>query len=166
MHILNRLLERWTGARIVPDSTSHSLIVRPSMPIPRELRMFGPLPTLYPHDENTPLIRFNEHDAWTISDSFQGCVLLGETGSGKSTAGKHIAKAMLRRGYGGLVTTVKSTDVENWLQWCAETGRLDDVILVHPEHALALELVSAYLSATWGGGRAYVQCRADLRRGL
>ena len=60
-------------------------------------------------------------------------MLLGETGSGKSTAGKHIAKAMLRRGYGCLVTTVKSTDVENWLQWCAETGRLDDVILVHPE---------------------------------
>ena len=73
MHILTRLLERWTSTRIVPDSTSHPLIIRPSMPVPRELRTFGPLPTLYPHDENTPLIRFNEHDAWTISDSFQGC---------------------------------------------------------------------------------------------
>ena len=35
MHILTRLLERWTSTRIVPDSTSHPLIIRPSMPVPR-----------------------------------------------------------------------------------------------------------------------------------
>jgi hypothetical protein len=156
MHILNRLLEHWTGTRIVSDSTSRSLIVRPSLPIPRELRKFGPLPTLYPHDENTPLIWFNEHDAWTIDDSFQGTVLFGETGSGKSTAGKHIAKALLRRGYGGLVTTVKSTDVENWLQWCAETHRLDDVILVHPEQPWRWNwLAHIYQQHGEGAGHTY-----------
>src|SRR6266446_9963562 len=105
MNIVNRFLEYLTGARIVSESTPRSLIVKPLLPVPRELRTFEPLPKLYSHDENTPLIRFNEDDAWTISDSFQGCVLLGETGSGKSTAGKHIAKSLLRRGYGGLVTT-------------------------------------------------------------
>jgi hypothetical protein len=135
--MLDKLLARITGTHAVPE-TAPSLDVRPPLPVARgsasgEELKFKPSARVYPYDEQTPLIRFNAHDAWTIGDSFQGCALMGQTGSGKSTAGKHMAKSLLSKGCGGLVTTVKSTDVGNWLQWCAETGRLDDVILIHPE---------------------------------
>jgi hypothetical protein len=140
MSLFDRFLTRVTGTRTVPETAASSLAVRPPAPVPLEfaswaVRMHDDSPEAYPYGEDTPLIRFNAQDVWGIVDSYQGCAVLGETGSGKSTAGKHIAKALLYKGYGGLVTTVKSTDIGDWLQWCAETGRLNDVILVHPDQS-------------------------------
>ena len=169
MSIVDRLLTRITGTRTVLERADSSLEVRPPVSVARgaaslEMRRFAPSARVYPYDEHTPLIRFNADDAWSIGDSFQGCVLMGETGSGKSTAGKHLAKAFLRLGYGGLVTTVKSTDLGNWLQWCAETGRLEDVIVVHQDQPWQWNwLASIYqehgegAGHTWNAVQAFIE---------
>lgn len=156
MHFLYKALEYWTHTRIVPESPPQSLIVKPSLPVPRELRLFEPLPRLYPHHENTTLIPFNEHDAWSISDSFQGVVTTGETGSGKSTLLKHLFKSIALRGYGICATTVKATDASNYVQWAAEAGRLGDVILVHPDMPWRFNwLAHNYAHAGEGAGETF-----------
>ncbi|MDB5325427.1 MAG: hypothetical protein JWM57_996 [Phycisphaerales bacterium] len=82
-------------------------------------------------DPETPLLRWNAWDAFTIGDSYEGLFAAGRTGSGKSsTTGKQLAMAMLAAGYGGLVLTVKAGEAELWNDFCRRTGRQDDLCVV------------------------------------
>jgi hypothetical protein len=70
----------------------------------------------------------------TISDSFEGVQVYGDTGSGKSSAtGKVIASAMLRAGFGGLVLTVKPEDTADWKALLEANGRKEDGIFFGPD---------------------------------
>ena len=51
------------------------------------------------------LVRFSEHpqDTWNLQDAFQGVLIMGENGSGKTSgSGKHFARKYLQNGFGGL----------------------------------------------------------------
>lgn len=75
----------------------------------------------------------NEGDAWTLRDAVEGTLILGATGSGKSSgSGRQIATTMLAAGFGGLVLTAKSDERAVWEEYCRETGRLDDLIVFAP----------------------------------
>ena len=55
---------------------------------------------------------------------------MGATGSGKSSGpGRHIALAMLRKGFGFCVLCAKKDEKERWLNYAEETGRSDDIVL-------------------------------------
>ncbi len=88
-------------------------------------------------EDSAPLLQLSEYpeDAWTVKDSFSGCLITGETGSGKSTgSGAALARAFLRRRFGGLVLTCKADEAETWRKYCAETGCLHSLIEFGPEH--------------------------------
>jgi TraM recognition site of TraD and TraG len=90
----------------------------------------------HPHQDrhwplDLPLIRFSEHDAdiWTLADAFQGVLIMGENGSGKTSgSGQTIAKKYLRTGFGGLVLCYDTDEPELWRRYLEETGRSDDAL--------------------------------------
>lgn len=96
---------------------------------------------------------------FTDFDSFEGILILGGTGSGKSSgSGKHIACGLLAAGCGGFVTTAKSDDLALFANFNRRRGRMGycarlgwspaDVIVVGPRFA---EYESLGLSVPPGG---------------
>jgi hypothetical protein len=82
---------------------------------------------------STALLNLSGEDAWTIGDAVEGTLVLGATGSGKTSAsGRAIATSMLGHGFGGLVLTAKADERANWERYCADTGRADDLIVFAP----------------------------------
>jgi hypothetical protein len=68
---------------------------------------------------------------WTLKNAFEGLLILGRTGSGKTTgSGFTFAEALLRAGFGGLVLTVKKGEAEHWRRLCAACGRQQDLVVV------------------------------------
>lgn len=92
-----------------------------------------PYQPIHPFDLDYPLVQLSGYsqDTLTLEDFATGCFITGSSGSGKTTGpGAHIARAFLRAGYGGLVLTVKPGDRAQWEQWCRQTGRLDDLVVM------------------------------------
>lgn len=88
---------------------------------------------IHPFDLDYPLVQLSDHreDTLTLSDFVTGCCITGSSGSGKTTGpGAHFARTFLRAGYGGLVLTTKSGERAQWEDWCRQTGRLDDLIVM------------------------------------
>ncbi|GAB5552877.1 MAG: hypothetical protein Sapg2KO_24680 [Saprospiraceae bacterium] len=77
------------------------------------------------------LLHFSKNgDDWTIRDAVRGTQIFGGIGSGKSSgSGKTIAKVFLKSGFGGLVLCAKPDEKDNWVRFCKETGRLDDLLI-------------------------------------
>lgn len=101
------------------------------------------------NEDATALLRLSEHreDAWTIKDSFSGTLITGETGSGKSSgSGAALARAFLRRNYGGLILTCKADEAVNWRRYCAEVGREDSVVIFGPDHPWRFNFLSYELT--------------------
>ncbi len=66
---------------------------------------------------------------YKVSQAFEGIVVFGATGSGKSSGpGETIARGFLKAGFGGLVFCAKPEEASDWKRWAIESGRADDVI--------------------------------------
>lgn len=79
------------------------------------------------------LIAWNQHDAFTMGDAWEGVLVLGATGSGKTTgSGEELAVSYLGAGMGGLVLTAKSGERQTWENYCRANGRTDDLRIVRP----------------------------------
>ncbi len=90
-------------------------------------------PTPQTWDLRTPLFQLSDNaaDAYTIRDSFEHALVLGQTGSGKSsTTARVLLYNMARLGYGGLLPCVKVTDAADYLHILRQAGRERDVIHV------------------------------------
>lgn len=99
---------------------------------PQNLRSGRPLA---PFDLDTPLCYFSDDpgDAFTIRHAAEGIQVFGGSGSGKSSgSGRHLALALLHSGAGGLVLCVKPDEPRVWQRYCAEAGRLNDLIVFSP----------------------------------
>lgn len=87
-------------------------------------------------DLDTTLIKFTDSDQWshfTIRDAVEGVQIFGGIGSGKSSgSGNLIARKYLEHNFGGLVLTSKPDERQLWEEYCAKTGRLDDLIIIEP----------------------------------
>lgn len=79
---------------------------------------------------DAPLLRLSKDDTWTVADACEGTQVFGATGSGKTSgSGQAIAKAMLSRGFGGLVLTAKPDETDLWRRYAEETGRSQSLIV-------------------------------------
>ena len=71
---------------------------------------------------------------WTLRQAVEGLQIFGGIGSGKTSgSGRTIALEYLRCQFGGLVLTVKNDERKLWEQYCEETGRLNDLIVISPD---------------------------------
>jgi type IV secretory pathway TraG/TraD family ATPase VirD4 len=77
-----------------------------------------------------PLIQLTATDVLTLRDFAAGTLVLGMTGSGKSTGPRdNILRTFVRKGMGGVLTTVKPEDVEDIRRICKEEGREDSLLI-------------------------------------
>ncbi len=80
---------------------------------------------------DTPIFRLPTGDDWTLADACQGVLILGATGSGKSSgSADSLALKMLRLGAGGLVLCVKVGEADYWGEIATQAGREHDLIRV------------------------------------
>jgi type IV secretory pathway TraG/TraD family ATPase VirD4 len=92
--------------------------------------------------DSTPLIHLSPKDALTVKQSFEGILVTGSSGSGKTSgAGQSLARAMLRNQYSFLVTCTKPDDAKLWQEWARLEGRQADIRLFSPEHDYCLGLL-------------------------
>jgi hypothetical protein len=78
-----------------------------------------------------PIFRLPTGDEWNIGDACQGVLILGATGSGKTSGSADmLALKMLRLGAGGVVLCVKVDEANYWMELARLTGREKDIIRV------------------------------------
>ena len=83
-----------------------------------------------------PLFYFgkNGYDGFTVDDSYRHVFVTGASGSGKTTGSlSHFAYTYLLAGYGALVLCAKPEEADSWREYCAQTGREADLIVVSLE---------------------------------
>jgi len=104
------------------------------------------------------LLTLSGKDPWTAEDAYEGTIVFGGNGSGKTSgSGKDIAKAFLKSGFGGLVLTVKVDEASRWHSYANETGRAGDLVTVQPGLPATLNFLD-YEEASRpgdGGGLTY-----------
>ncbi len=89
-----------------------------------------------------PRLYLSEADPWSNADAFEGTLVLGATGSGKSSgSGREVALSFLRAGFGGLVLTAKPDERALWESYCREAGREGDLLVFGPERALRFNFI-------------------------
>ena len=103
---------------------------------------------------DTPLVQLNQTDVLRVRDLMEHALILGGTGSGKSSgSGKALAHSMLKAGWGGLVLCAKPDEAERWVRYLAETGRSAHLIRVTPEGPYNINLLDYEAHRPDGGGR-------------
>jgi type IV secretory pathway TraG/TraD family ATPase VirD4 len=92
--------------------------------------------------DKRPLLHLAENDPFTVAHSFEHLFGTGQTGGGKTTGpGQAFALAMLRHGYGFLVTTTKPGEAQQWVEWARLAGREDDVRIFSPQEPWRFSLL-------------------------
>ena len=89
------------------------------------------------HNLDYPILQFpssaHEQSTWTIRHAVEGVQIFGGIGSGKTSgSGRMLALKYLKAGFGGLVLTAKPDEKELWQQYCAETNRTQDLVIIEP----------------------------------
>lgn len=79
---------------------------------------------------------------WTLRDAFEGLQIFGGIGSGKTSgSGRMLALKFLKKGFGGLVLTVKPDEKAQWQSYCQQVGREHDLIVLEPGGRLAFNFL-------------------------
>lgn len=108
-------------------------------------------PTDYEWPDNLPIWSIGG-ETWTLNDVTQGTLILGATGSGKtSCSGRTIAHAFLAKKFGGLILTTKPGEAKEWITFCNGMDREADVRWVRDDGPLRLNLL-AYETQRQGAG--------------
>ncbi len=88
-----------------------------------------------PYNLESPILNIGNKYSWTLRNAVEGVQIFGGIGSGKTSgSGKMLAIKYLQAGFGGLVLSVKPDERKLWEGYCRETGRTNDLIIVHPDN--------------------------------
>jgi hypothetical protein len=75
------------------------------------------------------LLKFGK-ERWTLQDAMTGLLVVGETGSGKSSGpARTFARKFLEAGLGGLVLCFKEDERPAWVKWMKDAGREGDALV-------------------------------------
>ena len=92
-------------------------------------------------------------DDWlTLRDIFEHILITGSTGTGKtSTVGYYLAKSLLKakglapeEKVGMVVFLYKASDMQQWLRWCEENSRSQDLIIIDDSGKNVFNLLAHY----------------------
>jgi type IV secretory pathway TraG/TraD family ATPase VirD4 len=98
------------------------------------------------------LLKISKSDGFTVADAFEGALILGATGSGKSSgSGRTLALAYLKAGFGGLVLTAKPDERAVWESYCRKAGRRRDLRIFSPAHKLRFNFLDYELNRKGAG---------------
>jgi hypothetical protein len=93
-------------------------------------------------------------DVWTLDDVTQGTLILGATGSGKTTgSGSTLAQAFLAQQFGGLVLTTKKDEARDWCLLASHLGRADDIRWVRYDGPHKINLLAYETQRSGAGAR-------------
>ncbi len=94
---------------------------------------------------------------WTLRHALEGVQIFGGIGSGKTSgSGQTLALKYLKYGFGGLVLTVKSDEVDTWKKYCQRTNRMQDLIILEPNGPYSFNFLQ-YESESSGGKEALTE---------
>lgn len=95
--------------------------------------------------------QLSRRDAWRLSDAVTGALLLGSTGSGKSSGvARFFIQRLLRQGFGGLALCVKPEDRSDIERYARAYSREQDLVIFGPGQSPCCNLLNYELSH--GGG--------------
>jgi hypothetical protein len=78
---------------------------------------------------DAPLLQLSPHDQWDVRASCSHTLILGTTGSGKSSGSyRSVIESALKLGAGALFCIAKPEDAETIRSFCARAGRLSSLI--------------------------------------
>lgn len=98
------------------------------------------------------LIPWSRKDVWTLRNAYEGTLVLGGTGSGKTSgSGRALAESMLKAGFGALVLTAKAEERRLWQEYCRRTGRSRDLIIVSPRERWRFNFLNYELTRAGAG---------------
>ncbi|KAA2241530.1 TraM recognition domain-containing protein [Chitinophaga agrisoli] len=87
-------------------------------------------------DLDTVLFEFADkhgRSEWTIRQAVEQVCVFGACGAGKtSSVGRALALKYLSHGFSGLVLCAKAEEKALWQEYCRQTNRLDDLIVIEP----------------------------------
>jgi hypothetical protein len=104
---------------------------------------------------DTPLLALSPNDTWTVRDACEGTLILGGTGSGKSSGSfKAIFMALLRVGAGGLVCCTKTEDADRIEEIARHCGRERSILRMSATGPYTFNILSYLMRrpADEGGG--------------
>lgn len=79
----------------------------------------------------------------TWADAVEGTLILGSTGSGKTSGpGKRAALAMLKAGWGFCILCVKTDEKDRWVKYAEEIGREKDIVVLNKESGLKFNFLT------------------------
>lgn len=87
----------------------------------------------------------NTKDKITYADAVEGTLIMGATGSGKTSGpGKHIAKAMLKHQFGMCILCSKKNERANWIKLIQQTApeRMKDVVVLNKSSDLRFNFLA------------------------
>ena len=88
----------------------------------------------------------------TFADSLETTIIVGATGSGKSSGpGKYIAHAMLKKGYGFCVLCAKPDEKSRWIKYSEETKRSQDLVIFDKDSNLNFNFLEYEMSRSGQG---------------
>lgn len=116
-------------------------------------------------DLDQPIIELasqSERNYWTLRHAVEGVQIFGGIGSGKTSgSGRMLALKYLKAGFGGLVLTVKPDEKQAWVDYCQQTGRSDDLVILEPGGKHNFNFLG-YESAQSAGGSALTENLVDV----
>jgi len=93
-------------------------------------------------------------DVWKLSDFFEGTLILGASGSGKTTgSARNLARAFLQAGFGGLVLTTKPGEAIEWIKMAMLTNRDNSLHVIRADAFLRLDVLTYECQRPGQGGR-------------
>lgn len=119
------------------------------------------------------VVSYSDYDHHTIGEDVANVLVLGGTGSGKTSAvARQLRLARLRLGYGMAFFVAKQSDVREILDLCSQAGRLGDVIPFGPDNPAARFNFLNYIASRAGDGdveetvNTLMMCGEVLDRGM
>lgn len=109
----------------------------------------------YHYKPETPLLQLSKKDVWTLNDAYMGAVIIGGTGSGKTSgSGRALALSYLRSGFGGLVLCAKPDEAALWQSYAKQTGREKSLIVIDGKNGRSFNFLEYEMARIDAGSSA------------